>query len=1168
MEEKKAADNRISVTRTAEDLSLSDDEDYADESGFEANSSIGGSQSASTEKLNLAKRETQAVFKLRLLVFVVLSLAAVAVSIIVFLVTKNAEKDEYRNQYDAAAQKVVESFIDIVNSKLQAVSSLGVAMIAHGVDHYRQWPFVTLSSFQQRTSTARAQSGALYVHVNPMVREADRKGWEEFVVTEENYWITQGLEYQENVGLLDFSSKTDISPMLNSMDAYPIWVRDEDGVPVKDTAGAPYMPTWQTSPVYHGGATLNENLLQNSLSSKGLNASFYSSSVVIGDMLTAPPGGMDSNNSHSAMMALMLSTAHNKTEQYEGDPMSQVFFPIFNSFEDDREPVAVMVAWISWISYFQDQLPKSLQGVHVVLHSTCSGDFTYEINGEEVRYLGRGDLHEEIFDDMKQSATFESLENIGDGTKTGLPLNKDECMMSIDVYPSTKFYEAYNTSTPIVMTFVTACVFVFTVCMFLLYDRLVERRQALVMQKAVESNAIVTSLFPENVRDRLVQMNNDSKKDKEGGAFGLRQSHRLKAHLRGAEDDGSNEAPIADLFPRCTVLFADIAGFTAWSSTRSPEQVFTLLQTVYQAFDKIAKRRKVFKVETIGDSYLAVCGLPEPQPEHAIIMVKFAWDCLQKMHEVTRELECSLGPDTGDLAMRFGLHSGPVTAGVLRGERARFQLFGDTVNTASRMESTGERGKIQVSQDTADLIKESCRDHWLVPREDKVSAKGKGMLQTYWILNPTKQKDSSSFEGSGEGESRSEHMGDISTRHSISRSVRKEPKNQRLIEWMVDLLMDDVKKIVHIRRQFGQKESKTPLAHVPAEGTTCMDEVKTSIEMAKFNAKKASSFTADYSNVKIDSSVVDSLREFVGIIASKYRDNPFHNFEHACHVTMSVKKLLKRIMVAPELTPAEVAKLKKNPNNLASRLHDSTYGITSDPLAMLAISMSALIHDVDHRGVSNMQLSTEDKELGDRYSNKSVAEQNSLDLSWEILMEDRFDALRRCLFTSQAELLRFRQIVVNMVLATDIFDKELNGLRKNRWEKAFDERGGSNDSNLRATIVIEHVIQASDVSHTMQHWHVYQKWNRFLFLEMHKAYCQGRMAKDPSTFWYQGEIGFFDNYVIPLAKKLKECGVFGVSSDEYLNYAIQNRNEWEERGQSIVKGLVQEALACLEEQEV
>jgi hypothetical protein len=106
--------------------------------------------------------------------------------------------------------------------------------------------------------------------------------------------------------------------------------------------------------------------------------------------------------------------------------------------------------------------------------------------------------------------------------------------------------------------------------------------------------------------------------------------------------------------------------------------------------------------------------------------------------------------------------------------------------------------------------------------------------------------------------------------------------------------------------------------------------------------------------------------------------------------------------------------------------------------------------------------------------------------------------------------------------------------------------------------VIEHVIQASDVAHTMQHWHIYQRWNQRLFDETYTAYKNGRCEKDPSEGWYKGELWFFDNYVIPLAKKLKECGVFGVSSDEYLNYAMQNREEWERKGRSIVDAMVEQ----------
>ena len=137
---------------------------------------------------------------------------------------------------------------------------------------------------------------------------------------------------------------------------------------------------------------------------------------------------------------------------------------------------------------------------------------------------------------------------------------------------------------------------------------------------------------------------------------------------------------------------------------REPCQVFILLETIYGAFDAIAKRRRIFKIETIGDCYVAVSGVPEPRADHAIAMCKFANDILTTMRKLTQRLESTLGPDTGDLALRIGLHSGPVTAGVLRGERARFQLFGDTMNTAARMEQTGIKNRIQISQSTANCL--------------------------------------------------------------------------------------------------------------------------------------------------------------------------------------------------------------------------------------------------------------------------------------------------------------------------------------------------------------------------------------------------------------------------------------------------------------------------------
>ena len=234
-----------------------------------------------------------------------------------------------------------------------------------------------------------------------------------------------------------------------------------------------------------------------------------------------------------------------------------------------------------------------------------------------------------------------------------------------------------------------------------------------------------------------------------------------------------------------------------------------------------------------------------------------------------------------------------------------------------------------------------------------------------------------------------------------------------------------------------------------------------------------------------------------------------------------------------------------NQNNLASTLHDNTYGITSDPLTQFACVFSSLIHDVDHPGVPNSQLAMEDKILAAVYKGKSIAEQNSIDLAWDLFTSTHFSELRKAICGTESEMRHFRQLVINSVMATDIMDPDLKKLRNSRWDVAF-KHGSQNDTprdkiNRKATIVIEHIIQASDVSHTMQHWHIYRKWNERFFEEMYLAFVNGRAEKDPSEFWYKGEIGFFDFYIIPLAKKLSECGVFGVSSDEYLNYAMRNR---------------------------
>jgi hypothetical protein len=145
--------------------------------------------SVPNRKERLGQAETNAVFRLRLVVLLVLLLAATAVSVTIYIITSGAEQKEFESQFDGAASKVLETFNNVVEQKVAAISALAVAIIAHGIDHSRSWPFVTLSSFQQRSSTARKLADALFVTISPIVSDKNRKEWEDFVTLDDSYWM-------------------------------------------------------------------------------------------------------------------------------------------------------------------------------------------------------------------------------------------------------------------------------------------------------------------------------------------------------------------------------------------------------------------------------------------------------------------------------------------------------------------------------------------------------------------------------------------------------------------------------------------------------------------------------------------------------------------------------------------------------------------------------------------------------------------------------------------------------------------------------------------------------------------------------------------------------------------------------------------------------------------
>jgi hypothetical protein len=183
----------------------------------------------------------------------------------------------------------------------------------------------------------------------------------------------------------------------------------------------------------------------------------------------------------------------------------------------------------------------------------------------------------------------------------------------------------------------------------------------------------------------------------------------------------------------------------------------------------------------------------------------------------------------------------------------------------------------------------------------------------------------------------------------------------------------------------------------------------------------------------ITDKVIGQLRHFVYRILSGYKKVPYHNFEHAYHVTISANKLLDLMLQKQEVP-------------------HPTYGLAKDPLMQLALLFSALIHDVEHQGIPNRQLSIEDDPLAVLYNDLSIAEQRSLHIGFSTLLEEDFSDLREAMFSSEEEYHRFRKAVLNLVLNTDIASPERTQLAKSKWKEAFGEPFETVERKVRAEV--------------------------------------------------------------------------------------------------------------------
>ena len=771
-------------------------------------------------------------------------------------------------------------------------------------------------------------SGADSISFAPILTNETRKDWELFAASNQ-LWIDpfNAIPPSDNIRPIEDG----------------IWgLNDEfDAVDDRSPSGEILTPIWQTTPISLRRNMMMHNAYSEPVRRQAIDFALKTKQPIISGVLRQ-------------------STEEQFQHNCTTTPRSIVVTPVL-AFLGGQEVSGVILIEFKWDSIFENVLQDGEKTVHAVVESACGDVFTLAITGSHVNYIGEGDHHDPRYDSLRVTTNYGEGVNWSVANQRDYPLppgvaSNEEvlpnamCKYKVHFYPTAQSESDFATYRPARFAVIVAMIFVFAICVFMVYDCLVERRQSVVMDTAVKSSNIVNELYPPEFVDRVIQPRDQAER-LQGGNIGnvtekargvgmkttrtlpprsmmtpsiLNRSQDLQNFLADSKSDitPTLSRPIAEMFPDVTVIFADISGFTAWSSEREPIQVFQLLEALYAAFDEAGKRLGVFKVETIGDCYVAVVGLPTPHQAHAVVMCRFAHEIHQCMCDLTQRLEVQLGPGTSDLQLRIGLHSGSVIAGVLRGAKSRFQLFGDTMNTAARMESTGERGKTQVSKSTAESLTAGGKSHWLIPRTELVNAKGKGELQTYWV-NPSRSRDSARQNrlAKHREKAKQEEIKDVKRPSDISKTpsealgrlsldeayfneteVSKEArKKARMIEWNTEVLLTLLGRLEARRRRVSAIDTVQTLESSPADHDSTFrqntkrkdggQDIASSysrsaleccarnecgaydvVALPAFNAK-VDRYLLETCNLSVR--VREQLRDYVAEIAGLYNDLPF-----------------------------------------------------------------------------------------------------------------------------------------------------------------------------------------------------------------------------------------------------------------------------------------------------
>lgn len=417
----------------------------------------------------------------------------------------------------------------------EASRAMARAMTAAVLLSNETWPFVTFPMYEVYAKEARQRAGLEVLSYSPIVTKAQEQEYVNY--TEANkQWIFQsrqvGLQIDPNNFDQSQEQDTDFVPVV--YDVNPL-----AGDTFPSVGEGPFTPLWHTSPsplslIYIGYNFRSDPeyekiyALQNTLKDTMFgNLNFFLWTVV--DFIT----GIDTHQK--------LHDDRHKGDSDESvsvvQPHGSLVQPIFRTMnETESDIVGYLMGIMAFDAYLVDLLPEGVRGIHVVVENTCNSTFTYEIDGNQAVYRGEGDLHDTNFDSLERWISFN--ENYAN---PATPQTPGHCVFNYRVYPSKVFREDASSALPFLFAIVVALIFACTATTFMVYDRFVQDRNNKVIKTAAKSNSFLSSLFPSNIRDRLLETG-EAELDPGFSAF------------LGPAKKRKNAAPIADLFTDTTVM--------------------------------------------------------------------------------------------------------------------------------------------------------------------------------------------------------------------------------------------------------------------------------------------------------------------------------------------------------------------------------------------------------------------------------------------------------------------------------------------------------------------------------------------------------------------------------------------------------------------------------------